>query len=130
MSNGDDPIISDLSRRLLERRLYKPLDIRHFGPDAGRQANRSKKIDKLFKAADKNTVIKDSAARLSIYTQVGGDDEKAHKKLRILDSDNRVREITALSEVVKALAQEQTLTRYYFARAQDRDSAKAIGVGL
>jgi len=129
MSKSEEPLIRDLSRRLLDRRLYKPLDIRQFGPDPGRQAARAKKIDKLFAGADKNTIIKDSAARLSIYTQIGGDDEKAHKKLRILDSDGRVREITALSDVVRVLAQEHTLTRYYFARVEDRDSAKLIGVG-
>lgn len=129
MTAGDVPLVRDLSSRVLERRLYKPLDIRYFGPDPGRQAARAKRIDKMFEPADKNTIIKDSAARLSIYTQVGGDDEKAHKKLRILDSDDRVREITALSDIVKVLAQEQTLTRYYFAKSQDRDAAKAIGGG-
>ncbi len=31
------------------------------------------------------SVIKDDAASVSIYTPIGGDDERSHKKLHILD---------------------------------------------
>lgn len=117
-----------LARRLRDRKLYKTLDVRRFGPDTDKQLVIAKKIDQRFKdqiAGD--AVLKDSGAKLSIYTQVGGDDEKSHKKLRILDGDKIAREITSLSEIVKDLAQPKVLTRYYFSSESDRDAAKALG---
>ena len=68
-------------------------------------------------------MIKDEGAAVSLYTQIGGDEEKTHKKLHILDA-GRPREITDLSRVVRELAQKQQFTRYYFESESDRDQAR------
>ncbi len=126
MTKAEDDIIRDIACRLRGRRLYKTLDIRVFGPDEGRQRARARKIDDKFKDAREDAVLKDEGAALSIYSQVGGDDEKAHKKLRILDSDGKVREISTLSKVIPQLATKRPLTRYYFKNEADRKTARSI----
>src|SRR5688572_28541467 len=89
MTHAADPTIADLAARLRERRLYKTLDLRAaFGHDEGRQRKAARRIDREFeKQLKAGTVIKDEGAAISIYTQIGGDDEKAHRKLHILDAN-------------------------------------------
>lgn len=125
LAQGSDSEISNLAYRLRNRSLYKTLDCRSFHRELEWQAAGAKKIDRRF-VFDDGSVIKDTDARLSIYTQIGGDDEKAHKKLRILEASGKTPEITSFEGIVKSL-QELKLTRYYFAKAEDRDTAKALG---
>ncbi len=73
------------------------------------------------------SVIKDEGAGINIYTQVGGDDEKAHKKLRILDGSGRAHEITSISRYIGKLVEKKSLTRYYFENDTDRDLARVQG---
>lgn len=122
---GNDIEVGNLARRLRNRELYKTLDCRSFHRELEWQAAGAKKIDRRFDFTD-GSVIKDTDARLSIYTQVGGDDEKAHKKLRILEASGKTPEITSFVGIVSSLP-ELKLTRYYFANAKDRDTAKALG---
>jgi hypothetical protein len=101
------------------------LDLRFFGHDEGRQRQAARRIDKQFeKQKGDESVIKDEGAVLSIYTQIGGDDDKAHKKLHILDARGP-REITELSAIVRELGQKTQFTRYYFENESDRELAKA-----
>lgn len=127
MALASDAGISDLARRLRNRRLYKTLDCKVFHREADWQAAAAKKIDRNFDL-ESGRVLKDAGARLSIYTQVGGDDEKAHKKLRILEESGRTPEITSFGGIAKSLP-ELRLTRYYFAEAVDRTVARKIGEG-
>lgn len=123
MSNAADPLIAGLASRLRERKLYKTLDLRFFGHDEGRQRQAARRIDKQFeKQKGDESVIKDEGAVLSIYTQIGGDDDKAHKKLHILDARGP-REITELSPIVRELGQKTQFTRYYFENESDRELA-------
>ena len=123
MQQGDDPMIADLAARLRERRLYKTLDIRHFGSDFGAQSQATRRIDRNFKEKlDNGAVIKDEDASVGIYTPIGGDEDKMHNKLHILDA-GRPREITEMSKMIEALASKSRFTRYYFAEAGDRDIA-------
>ncbi len=69
------------------------------------------------------TVIKDAGAAISIYTQIGGDDEKVHKKLHILDPAEGPREIPVLSGMIRSLLAKRQFTRYYFADKADRKKA-------
>lgn len=127
MTSAEDPEVAELARRLRDRNLYKTLDIRSFGADAGRQRSSARKIDQLLVDAIKTQrVLKDEGAAISIYTQVGGDDEKAHKKLRILDGAGKAREVTDpnVSALVATLAQKRVLTRYYFSNDSDRQMAR------
>lgn len=124
MEQAKDPTISDLASRLRERRLYKTFDLASVGEDLGKQSKRARRIDGEFeKELAAETVIKDEGAAISIYTQIGGDDERTHKKLHILDAGNPV-EITALSPLVAALKDKKTFTRYYFQNESDREVAR------
>jgi uncharacterized protein len=124
MTQAADPVIADLAVRLRDRKLYKTLDLRAFGHDEGRQRRAGRRIDEDFatQIADES-VIKDEGAAISIYTQIGGDDEKAHKKLHILDARGP-REITEMSRIVAELGQKTQFTRYYFANESDREWAR------
>jgi HD superfamily phosphohydrolase len=125
MADAEHATIADLARRLRERRLYKTLDLRAFGHDEGRQRAAARRIDRDFQEElGSGAVIKDEGAAVSLYSQIGGDDEKTHKKLHILDA-GRPREITDLSRVVRELAQKQQFTRYYFESESDRNRARA-----
>lgn len=59
-----------------------------------------------------------------IRRQIGGDDEKVHKKLHILDQAKGPTEITAMSDIIRTLQPKRQFTRYYFADADDRDKAR------
>jgi hypothetical protein len=122
---GQDQIVATLAKKLRNRDLYKTLDSRDFDRDLMWQAAGAKKVDKRFVFTD-GLVIKDDDARLTIYNEIGGDDEKAHKKLRILVANGEAHEITSFNGIVGSLPQLK-LTRYYFANAKDREEAKAVG---
>jgi uncharacterized protein len=117
--------ISKLAHGLRHRELYKTLDCRSFDPASEWQAVSIKKIDRGSDSFS-GAVIKDDGAKLSIYTHVGSDDEKAHKKLRILETSGKVPEITALDGIAAKL-QDLRLTRYYFENSKDRDTARQLG---
>jgi len=126
MMYAADSGIADLADRLRERCLYKTLDLRAaFGHDEGRQRRAARRIDKDFEAQLRSgSVIKDEEAAVSIYTQIGGDDERAHKKLHILDAKGP-REITEISPIVRVLGQKTQFARYYFENESDRQSARS-----
>lgn len=124
MAYAADPEISSLATRLRNRDLYKTLDVRIFG-DEGRQARQTRKIDREFADQLKaGTVLKDQKAAVGIYTEIGGDDEKAHKKLHVLDGRGEPREITALSKRIDVSNYKIQFTRYYFESVFDRDRAR------
>jgi hypothetical protein len=124
MRLAKDEVISNLAARLLERRLYKTLDLAYFGQDEGTQRKHARRIDQGFAEKLKSeTVIKDERASISIYTQIGGDDERTHKKLHIMDA-GEPKEITLLSRLVETLKDKKTYTRYYFEAESDRDAAR------
>jgi uncharacterized protein len=127
MTRAEDQQIKSLAIRLRNRDLYKTLDIAQFGTDLGTQIKNSRKIENKMKAHfDDGTAIKDDGAAINIYTQIGGDDDLAHKKLHILDAGTPT-EITKLSKVVEALSGKKSFTRYYFDTEALRDTAKNIG---
>jgi uncharacterized protein len=124
MSRAGDSTIAQLATRLRDRRLFKTLDMASIGADGGAQIGWAKRIDRRFaKKIDARTVLKDEDAKLSIYTEVGGDEERMHKKLHVLDGGKPV-EIVKHSKLVAAIAQRTfTFTRYYFSTESDRDAA-------
>lgn len=127
MCHAADSVVSDLAKRLRERRLYKALDLGTFGHDADNQQRAARRIDKKFVTEQKNgNLIKDEGAAISVYTQIGGDDERAHKKLHILDTVRGPVEITIVSDVIKALREPKKFTRYYFENECDRDKALRV----
>ena len=127
MQQGDDPAISDLAGRLRERRLYKTLDIGRFGSDPGKQRQAVRRIDLAFaEKLESGAVIKDERASVGIYTPIGGDEDRMHNKLHILDA-GKPRGITELSKMIETLASKRQFTRCYFAESADRDMAVEKG---
>lgn len=125
MAFANNQKIARLAVRLRNRDLYKTLDCRFFDPELEWQAVSIKKIDRQIDSFS-GAIIKDDGARLSIYTHVGTDDEKAHKKLRILELSGKTPEITTFDGIAAEL-QDLRLTRYYFENTNDRDKAKILG---
>lgn len=123
MIGAEDTVVSDLARRLRERSLYKTLDIADVGHDEGRQRQKRRKILKDFEAQLDDSVILDDKASISIYSEIGGDDDRTHKKLHVLDGGMPV-EISALSDMIKALERKTQFTRFYFEKEEDRDKAR------
>lgn len=124
LAKAADEGVSDMAKRLKERRLYKSLDIAEFGEDSGLQRGRLRQITNRYRdqiAAE--TVIVDDKAAIGIYAEIGGDEERIHKKLHILDAGKPV-EISKLSDLVHALEKKKHFTRLYFANKEDRDAAR------
>lgn len=123
MTGAADPAVSGLAIRLRNRELYKTLDVREFGDD-GRQASRIRWIDKEFDSQLKARAVLKDVTAIGIYTEIGGDDEKAHKKLHILDGRGKPQEITALSRKIDVRDYKTQFTRYYFESVSDRNRAR------
>lgn len=127
MSRATDSTISEMATRITTRDLYKPLDLSEFGSDEGRQRQRLRHIKRDFRIAigDERVMIDDKAA-VGIYSQIGGDDEKMHKKVHILDA-GQPKEISQLSRLIEALSTKKSFTRVYFDDESDRDRVRRIG---
>lgn len=122
MKDAENPDIVALASRLRDRDLYKAVDL-PYGEDGGRQTRLIRRLDQEFKAQlESGNVIKDTGAAINIYTQIGGDDDRVHKKLHVIDQDGRPKEITKLSKLIGALGSDKrAFIRYYFANDGDRD---------
>jgi len=119
------PALAELARRLRNRALYKTLDLGSFGHDEGVQRREARRIDHAFVDKIKSgQIMKDEDAAVSVYTQIGGDDERAHKRLHILDARKGPVEITDVSAIIRALRDPKKFTRYYFEQEVDRDAAR------
>lgn len=124
MSQAQEPAIADIATRLRERRLYKTLDIADFGADPGTQRGRLRRIRDKFAAQLKDeTVMLDDKAAIGIYAEIGGDEERIHKRLHILDRGRPV-EISRLSSLIHALEAKKQFTRLYFSDSGERDEAR------
>ncbi len=123
LSNAEDFSIKDIACRLRERRLYKTMDIAEFGADSGKQRQQLRKIKAQFeKEIENETVIVDDKGSFGIYSEIGGESEKMHKKIHILEGTTPV-EITEKSKLISALGTKK-LSRIYFADEEQRTQAR------
>jgi hypothetical protein len=126
MSDATDPVIADTARRLRNRDLFKALDLHDLGRDQGARAERRRRILKHFaKEIDQGTVIDDDKAAISIYAEIGGDEERMHKKLHILDGQTPT-EISRLSAMIQALEKKEPFYRFFFADPAQRHAARLL----
>lgn len=126
LSKAENPIVSDMATRLQGRKLYKTLDIAEFGADQGTQRQRLKRIRTQFEDQIKaETVLIDDKGSFGIYSEIGGELERMHKKLHILEGETPV-EISKKSDLISALGTKR-LTRIYFAEDDDRNRARGRG---
>jgi HD superfamily phosphohydrolase len=124
MSQAEDADVAEIATRLRERRLYKTLDMAEFGEDPGKQRSRLRRIREKFDDQIRaETVLLDDKAAIGIYAVIGGDDERMHKKLHILDGERPV-EISRLSKLIEALETKKQFTRFYFSDPAERDAAR------
>jgi HD superfamily phosphohydrolase len=123
LSKAADSVVSEMAARLRERKLYKTLDIAEFGADQGAQRQRLRRIRTQFdNQILAETVMIDDKGSFGIYSEIGGESERMHKKLHILDGNVPV-EISRISKLISALGTKQ-LTRIYFADEADRIRAR------
>ena len=126
LSKAGDPVIADTATRLRNRQLYKTLDLAEFGEDQGTQRSRLRRISREFEEKIKSEgVLVDDKASIGIYTEIGGDEERMHKKLHVLDGGTP-KEISRreLSPLIEALVNKKQFTRVYFMDVADRDAAR------
>jgi hypothetical protein len=124
VSRAKDPVISDTASRLRDRRLYKTLDLAEFGEDQGIQRSKLRRISREFAEKIKSEdVLVDDKASIGIYAEIGGDEERMHKKLHVLDGGTP-KEISELSQLIEALVDKKQFTRAYFKDVADRDAAR------
>lgn len=124
MAEAADPVIADMAARIRDRNLYKTLDLVEFGADKGKQASRRRRIEKQFAGKiEDGRIIRDDKAAIGIYAEIGGDEERMHKRLHILDGGTPT-EISKLSDLIEALEDKKPFLRFYFADKADRDAAR------
>lgn len=126
IARGGDEASARMARRLVNRERLFCLDIEACFPRREREepeaaANRWREKEALIDAEieREGSVVKDSV-KLSAYGEVGADQTRAHKRLAILVDEGPPREITALSDLVRALPRRE-LVRYYFESERDRE---------
>jgi HD superfamily phosphohydrolase len=112
MRLAEDESLKDLAGRILDRRLYKVLDI-DSAYDDDEQRRRAIVRVRQRKAAYPALDILSESPRISAYGEGGADDTKAHNRIMIVGQDGRVTEITQKSPVVKAL-ETKSLHRFFF----------------
>lgn len=123
LSQADHQDVREMATRLRERNLYKTLDIAEFGADQGTQRQKLRRIrTSCAEQITAETVIIDDKGSFGIYAEIGGESERMHKKLHILQREGPV-EISKVSQLISALGTKR-LTRIYFADDADRNQAR------
>lgn len=82
--------------------------------------NAELKLDQRYQEKFGKSVFKDQPT-YNLYSRIGGESEKAHKQVRVLDGTGRQKEITEFDGTIisKSLMAETKLTRYYFLSDDD-----------
>jgi len=108
------PGLSSIARRLLTREKPFALDVQKEFPDHDERQRRAQhKLDEMFKDRLGLEIFKDEA-KLTLYGEIGADDEKAQKRLMIQVGDD-VKEITKFQDAtIVRSAHERRFLRYYF----------------
>ena len=92
--------------------------------------NAEARLDAHCKDQLGKTVFKDRAP-LNLYSRIGGEMSKEHKKVRVLDGSGKAREITSFGETIisERLTQKDVLVRYFFFTEEERSKARKVMVG-
>lgn len=116
----------DVCSRLLARQKPLCLDVQIAFPDEPELQRRLKhRLDAEFKDEIGRSIFRDTA-RLSLYGEIGADDERAQKRLMILLPNREPKEITTfLDSTVAHSGKERLFERYYFLNDKDRKRAEA-----
>jgi hypothetical protein len=119
MRNAKEPTLKDLASRLLDRNLYKVLDCENEFDDPETRRRVIKRVREAAGNATPHSILEDKQP-VSAYGAVKEDEEKAHKRLMIVDSSGTPKEITQRSPVVRAI-EEKSFVRFAFKEKSVRD---------
>lgn len=125
MTRCGDARTSDLANRLWKRVRPYVLDLTaEFGQNDEARLNAERRLDRSCESSLNAHVFKDTAP-LSLYSSAGGDEDKAHKMVRIRMGDGTHREITEFEDTIisKTLMKKSVMTRFYFLDANEKDKA-------
>lgn len=131
VSHGDDQYARQLASKLMWRDPMKVIDISaELGHDREVLLNAESRLDSYIKDQHGSTVFKDRAP-LNLYSRIGGEMTKEHKKVRVLDGSGKAREITWFGETIisERLTQKDVLVRYFFFSEEERSKARKVMVG-
>jgi uncharacterized protein len=131
ISHSDDRYASRLATKLMWREAMKVIDISaELGHDREVLLNAEARLDAHTKDQLGLTVFKDRAP-LNLYSRIGGEMSKEHKKVRVLDGSGKAREITWFGETIisERLTQKDVLVRYFFFTEEERAKARKVMVG-
>lgn len=118
--------LKDISLRILERRKPHCIDVQIAFPGHSEKQRRLKhSLNEIFKNQFGTDVFQDFA-KLSFYGEIGGDDDKAQKRVMIMLKNGDLREITegGISSL-KVSEPERFFDRYYFIKDSDKTRADA-----
>lgn len=125
LSKGKDKRLQHIASRILNRDKPSAIDIQGLFPGSSEHQRRAQHwLDAKLKGKLGESVFKD-AARLSLYGEVGADDERAHKRIMIQLANGDLREITEIHEGRALDADiERRYLRYYFLNESERDQLR------
>lgn len=133
--SAEDDVIRDMACRLRNRTPPKPLCVgTEFGSDQGRQRRVVERINEKFHSEIKSPYgkVAEDQIKLSIYSTVGEDEERAFKKIHIIDGQKRAKEIAneGISRLIWSMADKpKELIRYYFYDESTREEARKLAGG-
>lgn len=127
ISRGNHKLASEYAHRLLNREHLHVLDISAQYVDEQAIANAIRRLDGHFATRFGVDVFKDEPP-YNLYSRAGGETEKIHKTIRVLDGAGDPREIVDFGDTIisSSLSKKKRLVRYYFLSAGDRNDAEKV----
>jgi uncharacterized protein len=130
LTHCKDEYAKSLATRLHERQRLRVIDVtakfvHHDNLEA--QTNAEARLDKRFQEELGKTVFVDRAP-LNLYSRIGSEAAKEHKKVRVLNGEAKAVEITDFPDTIvsKRLMEKRDLVRYYFIDEADHTSAEKL----
>ena len=127
LSRNGSKYLQEISLRILERKKPYCVDLQvTFPGDTERQRKLKHRFNEKFKTQIDHDVFRDSA-KLSLYGAIGGDDDRAQKRVMIMLRNKELREITdAAVAILTVTERERLFERYYFLNESDKKVANEI----
>lgn len=130
LSHCADDYAQNLASRLLYRKRLRVIDVTAkyvHHTDLEAQSNAEARIERRFQERLGKTVFIDRAP-LNLYSRIGSESAKEHKKVRVLDGESKDCEITDFPDTIISdrLKEKRDLVRYYFLEDDEFISAEKV----
>jgi HD superfamily phosphohydrolase len=130
LSECEDDIARDLSSRLIYRKPLKVIDlsarfVHNDNDDA--LINAQNRIEQELSGKIGNSVFLD-APTLNLYSRIGGESAKEHKKVRALNGNGEALELPEFPDSIisKELTKKRKLVRFYFLSEEEKEIAEKL----